>query len=822
MSKLNQLSLWIGSKLPHAKDSENVVWTPTSPAKEHSSEDSEDDSDDDDSDSQPNAEDLLYRAQVRNTHSASMPAAASHLTCRFLHGQSALIQHRHRLAFSLLQKAAELVSSEACLNLGTLLSQGLSAPSGAQDIIDIDEVQAARFLIKGLQIEEKKLSNVPTHLSPGVLPLSSASEEAEAKAFPDSSLGAVRPSGAASQQQQEFLNLEVTAHLSQALTALYRKGRLTPHTGCKTGKGKNVCLWEQGSKIAYRLLAHPAIARPNAQVQANQAGGEEVWMPSTLESARPPPPPPSSSTNMRTSSKPRVPQVSLTSNQQLRRSIYISLCYLLALVAYDSAVRKRSLDQSEAMQWWGRCIAIEKETGGAGTREASSLIEKAHTRVEMLLAARRREEGYQQIQIHAPGSFARSSSSQAVLKYVPPDKALSPSAVLDSPTQSPPQALGIWPSLQRRHSTQPSPKTLDSKDFAQTLSAMKAPFPVGDSRRNGLRENSRAKSSHCSPSNASSRCRASTLPAKQKSALRLLSGHTARASASRATCYVNEELIGVPRFGLRRQTSSISLISEPATTGRGGLRQRSLSSASIASLPHSIAGYTQRDFHPQTSRPTFRSLLADEIQDEPEPHASSLDAEEPEESQAAEALATVLRNDLIAEQDFNDWTVQEEDEGFASSDSVQEEDDVTPTGSSSLDNLSNEDQTVGAAYSRASADSDPGPSIDEVRTPPHLDSPCVRIQSPSTEGFSRTAASPPRAELPQPYLAPELPKPVERKRRLSRGYKLDPDLAAIEYASKFSRHSECSVCHIKGVNLRESKELFTPFHLWTLLLISTF
>lgn len=703
-----------------------------------------------------------------------------------------------------------------------------------------DDAQAAQFLIKGLQIEESKkpapTSTTKTSNSTSSAGPSGSTSQSGANGKP--TLSSSQSPHIDGHAKTEQLNLEVTAHLSETLTGLYRKGRLTPDTGHRKGKGKEVCLWQQGAQVAYRLLGHPSIVRPNLVSSVSRAG-DEVWAPSTLA---PPQRPSSQTRRSESSSHSRQPHLPLTSNQQLRRSTYVALCYLLALVAYDSAVRKKSMDQSEAMQWWGRCIAIEKEAGGPGTREASQLVGKAHARVEMLLAARRREEGYPKLQGLSFSPPARSSSSQAIFKHAR-DKSLSPTAVLDSPTldEPPRKPLGGWPQLSRRHSEMPKAASASSSNGKPSDREPPAvPFPQASaSSPSRTRRRSLATSELFAPTTNRARSQTSTLPARPKSALRLLSTHTARSSASRATCYVSEEVIGVPQSGLRHRASSVSLLSD-AQLG-SGLRSRALSSASIASLPHTLSGFEYSHHHHNNNNNKHRrtdSLSSSVSRQHPLAHTAT--AQEGDESsdssdlvagggsEAAEVLSTLLRNDLIAEQDFYDWTleeeVEEEEEGEGEENNENEDEGhnaefETATGARrsrqrggpQQDNRSQtrHSQANGGGSGAASASIS---ASDEGLTTPHdhLDSPRVRVQSPSTEGTPRSALATAAAAAPTnaPAAATSSllsiqPKPPGRRRTSGSRHQLDPVLAAVETASKFSKKSECSVCRVKGVNLRE-------------------
>lgn len=703
-----------------------------------------------------------------------------------------MIQHQHSLAVKLLQRAADLGSSEACLNLGTLLAQGLQEHG---DSITVDEAQAANYLITGLRIEcDRSPSNDP-HDGTTATSVSTPQMPPE------------KPSAKVS------LDLELTAHLAHTLVSLYRRGALTPDTGSNLGKGKGTSLWDQGVKVARTLIDHPAIEPVKAH---SGAQSDDLWLPAVGPPSQRPP-----SDFRRSSSRVRSPQVSLTSSQQLRRSIYVAFAYLLALVAYDTTVRAKRHNYAEALRWWGKCIDIDNQPGGAGTREAQSLIVKARSRVDILLAAQRRAEESTQMHRLSPYSASTSSHTGNIAEDSPTTLPFPTSTLLESPDlegkfQQTFQVL--MPKCTRRHSNTiqsihpisngSTPKSTDRRPqldlhIPQAVRPSKSKFEIispssgrSDSKRSSFSSNIDSKA-------IPRRARTLTAPTRRGAALRLLAGSNHRAfPSSTSACHISDELVGIPRSGHRHRASLSSLFSEaelePDCASFSSTRSRTLSSASISSLPHLVSPRNGEEpatrkrtnslfssFAP--SRPHFASVL-------PSPSTlSEVDQEEPE-SEAVESLSTILRNDLIAEQDYNDWAAEDQ----SSQDGEADWGDVAGPDHGAQPN---HHHLMPSTAELESVSSENRQSSDELHTPPpQTRSPCVRILSPSREEARGT--SPPLVEMPEAKLTLHPPK-QERPRKPRSKNSLDPTLSALEASSMLNRRVKCSTCGVKGINFRE-------------------
>lgn len=740
-----------------------------------------------------------------------------------------MIQHRHHQAVALLKKAADLDSSEACLNLAILFSQGLDE-GHPEEKIDSNPELAARFAIQGLSLEHAKASPFPPQASstsahpaaPDGLPSQSTSQHLDphAEAVNGSANGNHKIL-AGQPDQDNTLNLEVTAHLANALTGLFRRGSITQDMSLRaSAKGKSEDVWESGTKVAYLLLDHPAVMRSPLQASA-AAAADELWLPSSTARTTSS----GGSASRRSSSRPGLQPFTLTSNQQLRRSIYVSLCYLLALVAYDLAVRHKTADFSDALMWWRRCINIERQPGGSGTKDAEALIAKARFRVDMIEKAQRRDAQSRK-GVHPQSSsmststppLARASSSQVVLKHSP-DKSLSLSAALDRSRSGDKHPDMYMPSFNRRHtaaakvngvlassqtSAVPSSLPLHQSNLNRLPTSVPASKPYSPSQSPTQEvpgfEPRQASASAGMPPSPSQKLRALHIKpfrSKAKSSLRFLAPHAAasRCGPTSATCYLSDEMVGVPASSLRHRASSASLFSDaaaeledsigPSTSSTAG-RKRTMSSASVASLPHfsATAPFEARSrprassvlnpFGRSVNRHSVISNTSDDSAAAPaqdQQQQPSQEAGQPKPSEATGALMAVLRSDLLAEQDYDDWMAEQEAENYSSE--PEDEDEAA-----------------------AEVDIRPAQSTSKPATTKPK-SPSFHVTSPSTEAVP---------EPPLPKEEPPAPQPNGRhKPRMSRltTTTVDPVLDALEKASKFNRVSRCMVCGVKGINFRK-------------------
>jgi hypothetical protein len=245
--------------------------------------------------------------------------------------QRCLIQHHYPKARTLLEKAASLGSSDACLTLASILYSDTTDACRAQ--------VAAKWYLKGLELEGAKSS-----------PFASSRQDAQ-KRTARRELSSIAESPRSEHgEEPECINLEATSHLAAGLCALYRLGKVRPAVEMdlsSNGKEKEADPYEQGARLATRLLQHPALIRKR---EAFANGKDDVvWVPSSVTS----------------SAKPER-SVSLTSTQQLRRSIYASLCYTLAIVTFP-----QSADHVEAGQWFAKVVSLENESGQPCVRLSS-------------------------------------------------------------------------------------------------------------------------------------------------------------------------------------------------------------------------------------------------------------------------------------------------------------------------------------------------------------------------------------------------------------------------------------------------------------------
>lgn len=737
-----------------------------------------------------------------------------------------MIQHRHHQAVSLLKKAADLDSSEACLNLAILYTQGLDE-GHPEEKIHPDSELAARFAIQGLSLEHAKASPFPPQSSPHPAgpegpPHHSTSHPSNSHHANGSANGTQKVFSAQPDQDNTLLNLEVTAHLANALTGLFRRGSITQDMSLRaSSKGKSKDLWDSGTKVAYLLLDHPAVMRSPLQASAAAAAAaDELWLPSSTAHTSA-----ASSSSRRSSSRPGVQPFTLTSNQQLRRSIYVSLCYLLALVAYDLAVRHKTADFSDALMWWRRCINIEKQPGGSGTKDAEALIAKARFRVDMIEKAQRRDAQsrksvhLQSISTSTP-PLARASSSQVVLKHSP-DKSLSLGAALDrscSGDKHHPQMY--MPNLNRRHTAAPAAHV--NGVLASSTSAVPSSLPLHQPQLNRLPTSVLASKPYSSPTQSpkqegpgfetrhastsagmppspSQKLRALHIKpfrSKAKSSLRFLAPHAAasRCGPTSATCYLSDEMVGVPASSLRHRASSASLFSDAMadmdeSVGPSTGRKRTMSSASVASLPHfsATAPFEARSrprapsvlspFGRSVNRNSVISNASDDSAAAPaqDQQQHSQASEQPKPSEATGALMAVLRSDILAEQDYDDWMAEQEAENYTS-DPEDEED-------------GEDGQEVEVRPTQSTSESDGAKPK----------SPSFHVTSPSTEALP----DPPLQQKQEEAAARQ--SNGRRKPRVSRltTTTVDPVLDALEKASKFSRVSRCVVCGVKGINFRK-------------------